>query len=100
MLAFFSRVFGDYPFGAYTVVITEDDLEIPLESQGLSTFGANHLVQSWDTERLIAHEMSHQWFGNSLTLADWADIWLHEGLPARANGCGQGSRAGSRPRCS
>ncbi len=80
MLAFFSRVFGDYPFGAYTVVITEDDLEIPLESQGLSTFGANHLVQSWDTERLIAHEMSHQWFGNSLTLADWADIWLHEGF--------------------
>lgn len=80
MLAFFSRVFGDYPFDNYTVVITEDDLEIPLESQGLSTFGANFLVQDWDSERLIAHEMAHQWFGNSLTLRDWADIWLHEGF--------------------
>lgn len=80
MLAFFSRVFGDYPFDTYTVVITEDDLEIPLESQGLSTFGANHLVQDWEAERLISHELAHQWFGNSLTLADWADIWLHEGF--------------------
>ncbi|MEO8852058.1 MAG: M1 family metallopeptidase, partial [Allobranchiibius sp.] len=80
MLAFFSRVFGAYPFENYTVVITQDDLEIPLESQGLSTFGANYLTSDWESERLIAHEMAHQWFGNSLTLADWSDIWLHEGF--------------------
>ena len=24
--------------------------------------------------------MSHQWFGNSLTLGEWRDIWLHEGF--------------------
>ncbi len=84
MLEVFTRLFGDYPFAGYSVVITEDDLEIPLESQGLSTFGSNFLVQDWDSERLIAHEMSHQWFGNSLTVETWRDIWLHEGFACYA----------------
>ena len=80
MLELFTRLFGDYPFAGYTVVVTEDELEIPLESQGLSTFGSNFLSTDWRAERLIAHEMSHQWFGNSLTLGRWRDIWLHEGF--------------------
>ncbi|MEO7351545.1 MAG: M1 family metallopeptidase, partial [Marmoricola sp.] len=84
MIKAFTRLFGDYPFARYSVVITEDELEIPLESQGLSTFGANYLVTDWDAERLIAHELSHQWFGNSLTLEAWHDIWLHEGFACYA----------------
>jgi aminopeptidase N len=80
MLAFFADLFGPYPFPSYTAVITEDDLEIPLESQGLSTFGANLVDTDWESVRLIAHELSHQWFGNSVTLSAWKDIWLHEGF--------------------
>jgi aminopeptidase N len=80
MLAFFSRLFGDYPFSSYTAVITDDELEIPLEAQGLSTFGRNFLDTDWEVVRLIAHELSHQWFGNSVTLQRWQDIWLHEGF--------------------
>ena len=59
---------------------TEDDLEIPLESQGLSTFGRNFMRDDWDCIRLVAHELSHQWWGNSVTLTAWRDIWLHEGF--------------------
>jgi aminopeptidase N len=80
MMAFFEDRFGPYPFPGYTVVVTEDDLEIPLESQGLATFGANHADGHGVSERLIAHELAHQWFGNSVGLAVWSDIWLNEGF--------------------
>ena len=84
MLQTFVEAFGPYPFRSYGVVVTEDELEIPLESQGLSTFGSNHLSEDWECERLVAHELAHQWYGNSLTVGRWQDIWLHEGFACYA----------------
>jgi aminopeptidase N len=84
MLAVFEDLFGPYPFESYTVVVTEDPLEIPLESQTLSTFGRNHLSADWEAQRLIAHELAHQWFGNTVTAGRLADIWLHEGFACYA----------------
>lgn len=80
MLDFYSSLFGHYPFPDYQVVITDDELEIPLEAQGLSIFGSNHVKGDHLFERLIAHELSHQWFGNSVGLSEWKDIWLNEGF--------------------
>ncbi|WP_455835265.1 M1 family metallopeptidase [Pseudarthrobacter siccitolerans] len=84
MMKTFETCFGPYPFSTYTVVVADDVLEIPLEAQSLSVFGPNHLNQQWDDQRLIAHELAHQWFGNSLTASSWADIWLHEGFACYA----------------
>jgi len=84
MLTLFSKLFGPYPFPAYAVVVTADDLEIPLESQTLSTFGRNLVRGDWNATRLVAHELSHQWFGNAVTLSRWSDIWLHEGFACYA----------------
>lgn len=84
MLALFSALFGPYPFTSYVLVVTADDLEIPLEAQGMSVLGANHVDGKGGSERLVAHELAHQWFGNSLTARRWQDLWLHEGFACYA----------------
>ncbi|MDH6237792.1 M1 family metallopeptidase [Cryobacterium sp. CG_9.6] len=84
MITFFSDRFGPYPFSSYSVVVTDDELEIPLEAHGLAVFGRNHADGVHGSDRLIAHELAHQWYGNSLTVSRWQDIWLHEGFACYA----------------
>ncbi|WP_371483845.1 M1 family metallopeptidase [Kitasatospora sp. NBC_00315] len=80
MMHLFEEVFGPYPFGEYAVVVADEELDVPVEAQGVATFGTNHVDGIRGSERLIAHELAHQWFGNSVTVADWRHIWLNEGF--------------------
>ncbi|MGH8912576.1 MAG: M1 family metallopeptidase [Acidimicrobiia bacterium] len=76
MLAFFSDRFGEYPFDRYGALVIDDpELAAALETQTLSTFGLPALG-----EEVVAHELVHQWFGDSVRVASWKDIWLNEGF--------------------
>jgi aminopeptidase N len=90
------RYFGPYPFREYVVVVADDDLDDPVEAQGMAIFGKNHVDGLRTHERLAVHELAHQWFGNSLTVADWRHIWLNEGFATYAEWLWSGA-CGDRP---
>ncbi len=82
MLAFLAELFGPYPFDNYGIAIV-DGLGAALENQTLSLFDSN-LARSAYFEDVLIHELAHQWFGNSVSLGQWSDIWLNEGFASYA----------------
>ena len=85
MLAFFSERFGPYPFAEYGIVIVDFPMDAPaaMETQTLSQHEQDEMMFSL-SEYVIAHELAHQWFGDSVSLENWQDIWLKEGAATYA----------------
>jgi aminopeptidase N len=76
----FSNKYGDYPFKNEKMGFYEFGWAGGMEHQTFSAMGGSALT-SWST---IAHELSHQWFGDKVTCATWSDLWVNEGF-ARYN---------------
>jgi len=86
MVEFFVDLLGPYPFAEYGHAVVPG-LRGALENQTLCVFGREALLTIFDSpprgpgsEAVVAHELAHQWFGNSVTPATWQDIWLNEGF--------------------
>lgn len=80
MLEYFESVFGPYPYDVYGVVVHDQSLGFALETATLSIFG-----ESFTDEYVVAHELAHMWFGDSVGLSSWQDIWLNEGFATYAS---------------
>lgn len=90
MLQCFEEKFGQYPFveDGYKLVETP---YLGMEHQSAVAYGNKYLKgymgsdisgtgvgMGWDY--IIVHESGHEWFGNSITSKDIADMWIHEGF--------------------
>ncbi len=78
MIALFETEFGPYPFSSYGAIVDDDSVGYALETQTRPIYSRNA------SEGTVAHELAHQWLGNSVSPARWQDIWLNEGWASYA----------------
>lgn len=80
IIAYFEKAFGEYPWWADGFKLVESPFA-GMEHQSAIAYGngyKNH--PTYDFDYIILHETAHEWWGNSITAPDMAELWLHEGF--------------------
>jgi len=78
MIKVLESSFGPFPFDEYGIAVV-GGFPAALENQTLSVFG-RPMVEAPYFEYVLVHELAHQWFGDSVSVGRWGDIWLNEGF--------------------
>ncbi|MDO9552288.1 M1 family metallopeptidase [Rhodonellum sp.] len=78
------KYFGPYPFPNDKIAVVETPY-LGMEHQTINAYGNNYQfvpMGKVQYDWLLHHELGHEWFGNKVSVKDWADFWIHEGLTA------------------
>jgi len=79
-VAWMEKRVGVYPFDQFGSLITDAPLGFALETQTLALYGNTLITDPVAVSApTMLHELSHQWFGDSVTPSSWSDTWLNEG---------------------
>lgn len=85
ILDFLAGNFGPYPFrDAGGIVDDFAGLGFALENQTRPIYNKEIFADPVLGTSTVLHELAHQWFGDSLTIDSWRDIWLNEGFATYA----------------
>ena len=80
----YAAVFGPYPFMREKYGVAEFSVNSFREHQTLPSYGAPRISGDHKNDFILAHELAHQWFGNSISVKSWSDVWLNEGFATYA----------------
>jgi aminopeptidase N len=82
---FLETRFGPYPFDAMGGIVVDDGrIRFALENQSRPIYGQVFFDSGGDATWVIAHELAHQWYGDSVSVENWNEIWLNEGFATYA----------------
>lgn len=84
ILKFYEDHFGDYPYEKLANVQSKTRYG-GMENAGCIFYGEKRIYDKQKCEDLLAHEIAHQWFGNSVSECDWKHIWISEGFATYAD---------------
>ncbi|HJQ99825.1 MAG TPA: M1 family aminopeptidase [Candidatus Polarisedimenticolaceae bacterium] len=80
MIAFFAQTWGEYPFVEDKYGMSEFIWGGGMEHSTNTSYGYQLITGTHTYDYIIAHELAHQWWGDAVSPATWADVWLNEGF--------------------
>lgn len=79
MLDFYTAAIGPYPYDKLALVESSTKFG-GMENSSAIFLDEKRINGQGSLEGLVAHEIAHQWFGDSVTQRQWHDLWLSEGF--------------------